>query len=90
MAFELEDAGYNFRTKKVYFAFIWCVDNGHYMIAKNIFMHDEIPKRDKILYTQDLCVEIDIPGVKFLYKLMMDFGLLDGYDEEHSQFFERC
>ena len=81
---DLYEAGYKFESKTVYFAFIWCIDNGHYDIARHIFVHNEIPKRDVILYAQDLCVEDDIQGVKFLDNLITDYGVFEGFDEEYQ------
>ena len=40
--YDLYEAGYEFESKTVYFAFIWCIDRGHYKLAKRIFMHREI------------------------------------------------
>ena len=69
---DLYELGYNFKYKKVLFAFVWCVDGGHYSLAKGIFMHREISDDSVIMYCHDLCAENNISGVKFLYKLMLD------------------
>ena len=70
---DLYEVGYDFKSKKVLFAFIWCVDRGHFSLARRIFMHREIEDDAVIMYCQDLCAENNLPGVKFF--VQVDVGL---------------